>query len=129
MVLQGSGLLCHVKGVCSPVKERCYKQVLRASLVLLIFCITEQNKLRSALLTQPGAVRVSRGAQTVAQELMHSMASSLLWPWSGLQECVFFGWNTQKEEINLGLGIDSISFGISELTSAINMKTSEKIVF
>lgn len=90
---------------------------------------TEQSKLRSALLTQPGAVRVSRGAQTVAQELMHSMASSLLWPWSGLQECVFFGWNMQKEEINLGLGIDSISFGISELTSTINMKTSEKIVF
>lgn len=35
----------------------------------------------------------------------------------------------QKEEINLSLGIDSISFGISELTSTINTKTSEKIVF
>lgn len=95
----------------------------------MIICITQSRISSGQALPQPGAVRVSRGALSVAQEPTHSVASSLLWPWSALQECVFFGWNMQKEEINLSLGIDSISFGISELTSTINTKTSEKIVF
>lgn len=85
-------------------------------MILMISCVTQTKISSGQALPQPDAVRVSRGAQ----ELMHGVASSLFWPWSGQQKCVFFEWNVQKEEINLSLGIGSFSFGILELTSTIN---------